>query len=85
MLGKEIGHIENASVQDNPDISFLGVLRNLVHGKATGCLLLFLSWCIGEAFIVSSYDPPANLDTSTFPERPPPESSANEVAFTLSP
>ena len=26
MLGKEIGHIENTSVQDDPDISFLGVV-----------------------------------------------------------
>ena len=47
MLGKEIGHIENTSVQDDPDISFLGVFSNFFHRVVTGCLFLFLGWCSG--------------------------------------
>ena len=82
-LGKEIGDIENASVQHNPDISFLGLLINF-NVWPLDSFFCFLPGALDAAFIVSSDDPPANLGHLHVP-REAPERSANDVAFTLSP
>ena len=60
-----------------PDVTLLGLLRNFVHGEFTGCL--------EDVCMASSHDPPASLEPSTFQERPPPESRASDVRFSLPP